>query len=75
MNFSRQKETTREFLEIMCSRPDKSYCHDLFTGLYICENESTSSFLKHFTYAKTAVITYSNDQLLDYLLTDRDTPI
>jgi hypothetical protein len=64
-----------ELIQKQCahiSREDKSYFHETFIGLRIWENESASSFLKRFTYAKTTVEaasnTYTDDQLVDYVL-------
>jgi len=54
------------------SREDKSYFHERLVGLKIRENESASSFIKRFTYTKTtseaASNTYSDDQLVDFVL-------
>jgi len=54
------------------SREDKSYFHERLVGLRIRENESASSFIKRFTYAKTtaeaATIVYSDDELVDFVL-------
>ncbi|MFN9979363.1 MAG: hypothetical protein ACK53Y_05595, partial [bacterium] len=54
------------------SREDKSYFHERLVGLKIRENESASSFIKRFTYAKTtaeaASNQYSDDQLMDFVL-------
>jgi hypothetical protein len=64
-----------ELIQKQCahiSREDRSYFHETFIGLRIRENESASSFLKQFTYAKTtaeaASNTYTDDQLVDYVL-------
>jgi hypothetical protein len=64
-----------ELIQKQCthiSRKDKSYFHETFIGLRIRENENTSSFLKRFTYTKTtaeaASNTYTDDQLVDYVL-------
>jgi hypothetical protein len=64
-----------ELIQKQCahiSHKDKSYFHETFVNLRIRENESASSFLKKFTYAKTtaeaASNTYTDDQLVDYVL-------
>jgi len=65
-----------ELLQEQCthiSREDQSYFHERLVGLKIRENESASSFLKRFTYAKTtaeaASNTYTDDQLVDFIFT------
>jgi hypothetical protein len=54
------------------SNMDKLQFHENFTGLSIKENESATSFLKRFTYGKTtaeaALNTYSEEQLIDFVL-------
>jgi hypothetical protein len=64
-----------ELLQEQCthvSREDKSYFHKQLIGLKIRENESTSNFIKRFTYARTAAEAASNqytkDQLVDFVL-------
>jgi hypothetical protein len=64
-----------ELLQDQCahiSREDKSYFHERLVGLKIRENESASSYIKRFTYAKTtaeaASNVYTNDQLVDFVL-------
>jgi len=64
-----------ELLQEQCahiSREDQSYFHERFVGLRIRDNESASSFLKRFTYARTtaeaASNAYSDDQLVDFFL-------
>jgi len=64
-----------ELLQEQCthiSQEDKSYFHKQLIGLKIRENESTSNFIKRFTYAKTtaeaASNEYTNDQLVDFVL-------
>jgi len=59
-----------ELLQEQCThirREDKSYFHGQLVGLYIWENESASSCMKCFTYAKTtaeaASNTYTDEQL------------
>jgi hypothetical protein len=61
-----------ELLQEQCahiSREDKSYFPEQLIGLKIRENESASSFIKCFTYAKTtseaASNTYMNEQLVE----------
>jgi hypothetical protein len=50
---------------------DKHHFHEVFTGLWIRDSESATSFLKWFTYAKTtaedATNTYTDEQLVDYV--------
>jgi hypothetical protein len=54
------------------SHEDQSSFQERLVRLKIRENESVSSFLKRFTYAKTSAVaasnTYSNDQLVDFVL-------
>jgi len=64
-----------ELLQEQCahiSREDKSYFHERLVGLKIRENDSASSFVKRFPYAKTtaeaASNVYTNDQLVDFVL-------
>jgi hypothetical protein len=64
-----------ELLQEQCahiSREDKSYFHEHLVGLRIREQESASNFIKRFTYAKTtaeaASKTYTNEQLVDFVL-------
>jgi len=64
-----------ELLQEQCahiSREDQSGFHQHLVRLKIRDNESASSFIKRFTYAKTtaeaAPNTYSNNQLMDFVL-------
>jgi hypothetical protein len=64
-----------ELLQEQCahiSREDKSYCHEMLIGLQIQDNQSASNFIKRFTYTKTtaeaASNTYTNEQLMDFVL-------
>jgi hypothetical protein len=64
-----------ELLQEQCThirREDKSYFHEQLVGLYIWENESASSCMKCFTYAKTtaeaASNTYTDEQLVNFVL-------
>jgi hypothetical protein len=64
-----------ELLQEQCahiSREDQSDFHQHLVRLKIRDNESASSFIKRFTYAKTtaeaAPNTYSNNQLMDFVL-------
>jgi hypothetical protein len=68
-------EKALELLQEQCahiSREDQSYFHERLVGLKIRENESASSLIKRFTYAKTtaeaASNTYSDNQLVDFVL-------
>jgi hypothetical protein len=64
-----------ELLQEQCAHiscKDQSYFHERLVGLRIRDNESASSFLKRFTYTRTtaeaASNTYSDDQLVDFVL-------
>jgi hypothetical protein len=52
---------------------DKSYFHEELTKLWIKDKESVTSFLKCFQYMKSnaeaASNSYTNDQLVDFILT------
>ena len=64
-----------ELLQDQCahiSREDKSYFHERLVGLRIREDETASSFIKRFTYAKATAEAASNtctdNQLVDFAL-------
>jgi len=51
---------------------DKSYIHERLVGLKNRDNETASSFIKRFTYAKTTAEgtsnVYTDEQLVDFVL-------